>query len=106
MKFKGRNFVKNTNIVVLPTHDDNGFLMPYMKEENYIAFGKVTKIGMNKKGAVKTTHKWLGGKKDGEVVYAIPVECKGYSLTNMMYGKDEKIYLAKNGACYTAPLSS
>lgn len=102
MIFKGKKFTKNSNIVVLPSHDNNGFLMSYMKDENHITFGKVTKVGMNKKGAVKTNNHWLGGMKDQESVYAIPIKVKGYSLTNMMYSEDGKVYLFKDGKCYVA----
>lgn len=102
MQFKGYNFTRSKNIVTLPTLDCNGFPMPYVQEgkENYVVFGRVTKLGANKKGAVKTNYKWIGGKNDGEYVYAVPIECNGYSRTNMMYGKDDKIYLAHKGSCF------
>lgn len=102
MLFKAYKFSLARNIVIIPNFDENGFPMPYVKagEEHYVTFGKVTKVA-NKKGSVKTNHTWIGGKNDGEVVYAIPVEKDGYSMTNMLYGKDGKIYLAKDGTCYT-----
>lgn len=106
MKFKGYNFTRTKNIVTLPSFDSNGFPMSYVQEgkENYVVFGRVTKVGANKKGAFKTTSKWIGGKNDGEYVYAVPIESNGYSLTNMMYGKDNKIYLAKKGSCFTVSM--
>jgi hypothetical protein len=104
MIFKGRKFTRNKNIVMLPTRDGDGFIMPYVKsgQENYVCFGRVTKVGASKKGAVKTIYNWKNGEKDGQPVYAVPIESDGYSLTNMMYGNDNKMYLAYDAQCYVA----
>lgn len=101
MKFKGYNFRVSKTIVML-----KGYYSPTLKVamENataaggaYVRFGKVCKESA--KGAEATHYTY----PNGQSVFALPIEIKGYSLTNMAYGKDGKVYLAKDGGCYTAP---
>ena len=51
------------------------------------------------KGYVDTGRKWPN-TKDDLPVYAKLVEPDGWSLTNMMYGKDGYIYLCVSGQTY------
>jgi hypothetical protein len=109
MIFKGRKFRKVNAVVALPTHDKSGKLMPYVEagKENYVYFGRthkpITPFPQNKEW-FKTTYKWNGGNFEGEAVYATPIENNGWSLTNMMYGADGRIYLMIDGAIYTSVL--
>lgn len=101
MKFKGRDFVQVRNVVSLPASDKDGNLMSYAeKPSNYVIFGKVSKLGEKKAGAVKSDfHRKLegGGKVD---IFAVPIKTSGYSLTNMAYGADGYIYLMFDGRFY------
>lgn len=104
MIFKGHKFRQNKNLIVLPNYDEDMNTMPYVEDghENYVYFGRVIKPG-KKKGidAVKTKYKW---ENTGETVYAIAVEIKGHSLTNMAYGNKDEIYLAKGLQCYQSKI--
>lgn len=102
MKFDGMNFTRAPNVVILPMQDENGNKPAYLPPGSgaYVGFGRVTKLGAKKAGAIKTSRHWTGGPQDGEPVYATLVDGSGYSLTNMMYGKDGNVYLAYNGECY------
>jgi len=123
MKFKGLNFRKAKNVVVMPTHDKKGNLMPYVKagKENYIHFGfaptptsKRNPFTPSKQWYTVPDYKWtIGtdsivpkGRTHGGVfdVDATPIANKGWSLTNMMYGTDGRVYLLKDGVIYTANL--
>ena len=96
MRFDGKKWRKSRTVVTLQELDGVN-----------IQFGKICK--MNEPGAVKTywTEKMYGGPR--MYVYAKKIEAKGYSLTNMMYGKDfvrdgevrVKAYLALGGSVYT-----
>lgn len=51
------------------------------------------------KGYFDTGREWPN-TKDDLPVYAKLVESDGWSLTNMMYGKDGYVYLCKSGTVY------
>lgn len=102
MIFKGYKFRENKNLVILPTHDDDKNIMPYVEEghEGYVYFGKILKRNQKKPvNAIKTRYTW---NDNGESVFAVPVELNGHSLTNMAYGAKNEIYLAFDGRCYKA----
>lgn len=111
-RFDGRIFNSCSMVVMLPVRDEQGLLMPYVEigKENYVYFGRA--IPKNKdpktvKGAIKTRYTWDGENEDGTAkvpVWAVPIESDGYSLTNMMYGKDGWIYLAYDAKCYRAKM--
>lgn len=101
MKYKGYNFRVSKTVVML-----KGYYSPKLKVamENataaggaYVRFGKVCKE--SDKGAEETHYTY----PNGQSVFALPIEIKGYSLTNMANGTDGRVYLAKDGGCYTAP---
>lgn len=102
MQYKGGKYRRNRNIVRMPLFDEQNRRMPYVEvgKEQYAVFGRVTKLGANKKGAFKTNCTWSGGDKDGQPVYAVPIPLKGYSQTNLAYGLDGYMYLMMDGACY------
>ena len=105
MIFKGYKFRENKNLIMLPTHDEDKNVMPYVEDghENYVYFGKILKQNEKKPvNAIKTTYKW---NDTGENVYAIPVDLNGHSLTNMAYGTKNQIYLAFKGRCYQAKIN-
>lgn len=90
----GIKFRYAKNIVTLPAQD-------YLGEKygfNYLRFGRVVPEGKNSLKAKQTMWRW----PSNEPVWAVPIESDGWSLTNMMYGKDGKIYLMRDGKCYTA----
>lgn len=70
---------------------------PNDPKSNYLKFGKI--CSPDKAGAVRTN--WT---INGEVLFAKRIEDGGYSLTNMMYGKDGRIYLMHDGKIYTRRL--
>lgn len=89
MIFDGIRFRINHNIV----------MMPQISGEPNVRFGRVVKPGNPtppKAEATKAT--W----PDGAAVIAVPIPVTGHSLTNMAYGADGRIYLGKDGYCYTA----
>ncbi len=102
MKYKGRDFRLNKNIVRMPVNDDRNLRMPYVElgKENYVVFGKVSKLGARKKGAFKTTYSYNEGELQGQRVYAVPIVVSGYSATSMAYGEDGYVYLMHDGNCY------
>lgn len=87
----GIRFTESTKIVVLPDALWAGEL------KNHLTFGKVCTL--EKKGAVLTGSK----NNEGHYIHALPIPFSGHSLTNMMYGKDGRIYLFSEGKCYSAP---
>ena len=93
MKFKGFNFRKVRTVVQLPY--DEG------ESTSYIKFGRISKE--SDKGAILTRYKFADS---GLPVYAKPIPNNGYSLTNMMYGKDGRVYLMKDGQFFTAVLNN
>lgn len=104
MIFKGYKFRENKNLIMLPTHDENNNVMPYVEDghENYVYFGKVIKKNQKKPfNAIKTRYTW---SDTGEAVYAAPVDLNGHSLTNMAYGVKDQIYLAFDGKCFQAKM--
>ena len=105
MKFKGYNFRENKSVVSIPVRNEEGNLMPYVEKgkEFYVNFGRITKLGEKKLGAIKTNYKY---ENSGESVYAVPIKLTGHSLTNMAYGEDRNIYLMYDGKCYTAKMKN
>jgi hypothetical protein len=94
MIFDGIRFCYNKNIVSLPWR-----LYRESNNPNYIRFGKV--VPANKPvpcNAIKTD--WT--RPDGSAVFAVEIPNDGWSLTNMMYGKNGRIYLMRDGKCYSA----
>lgn len=85
MRYKGFNFTKAPTVVTLSSKD------------NYVRFGRVSHSGAE--GAEVTS--WVH-PQGGNPVWAVPVSVTGYSLTNMAFGADGKMYLAYDGRCYTA----
>jgi len=68
---------------------------------HYITFGKLVKPGKPvPANAVPTGRIW---NHTGEAAYAVPIKAEGYSRTNLMYGADGRMYLCKNGSCYSRP---
>lgn len=88
MLYKGYSFRVARSVVMLPP-DPNDL------KNNYVKFGRICAATV--KGAVPTNYHLGGG-----AVYAKPVKLLGHSLTNMARGADGKMYLARDGACYTA----
>ena len=94
MKFDGINWRRSRTIVTLPQ----------LHGGRNIMFGRICK--QLDKGAVETNWKY----SNGNPVFAKPITPNGWSLTNMMYGKDEirygevrvRAYLQFNGLVYTA----
>ena len=86
MIYKGYHF--RISKTVLPYGDD---------EQNRVLFGKICKSSC--KNAIKTRYVYT---EIEDPVYVKPIPNDGYSRTNMMYGKDGRIYLAYDGRCYTA----
>lgn len=91
MNFKGYNFTRARTVVTFP-------LKP---GENNLRFGRICKP--DQKGAEPSS---LVYAETQETVYAKPIALKGHSLTNMAFGTDGKVYLSKDGACWTAYLKS
>lgn len=106
MIFKGRRYTKCPRIVILPNRDDAGNLLPHVKgdTENCAYFGRAVMKGTEAEhpAAIKTKYQW---ESESEPVFAIPVEHKGHSRTDLMYGADGYMYLAYNGACYRAKIA-
>lgn len=100
MIFKGLKFRKSQRVVDLPNE--------YQTNPHGVVFGRV--CSRNAKGAIKTRYDWKEGcspfvgessyTEEPSPVYAKIIEPKGYSLTNMMYGKDGKTYLMLDGYFY------
>jgi hypothetical protein len=100
MIFKGLNFRKTKRVVDLPRE--------FWRNETDVAFGRV--CSKKEKDAIKTRYDWKEGcspfigessyTEKPSPVYAKIIEPKGYSLTNMMYGKDGKTYLMLDGQFY------
>jgi hypothetical protein len=99
MIFKGFNFRINKNLIKLPSFDNEGNLMSYVKEENYVYFGKILKSETQQ--SVKTAYK---NKETGEAIYAEIIPLKGHSLTNMAYGMNKQVYLMKDDKIYQAKM--
>jgi len=88
MKFKGFNFRRTRNVTThLPTGETN------------VQFYR---INANKRdeGIVVPGKTWTD---TGKEVRGVLISLKGHSLTNMAYGADHRVYLAKDGCVYTAP---
>ena len=102
MMFKGYNYTHTHNAVMLPDE--------HADRPHYCAFGRLCK--KTAKGAIKTNRKYNGrspfgdGPEEGEdgtpvyPVYAKKIQPDGYSLTNLMYGKDGYAYLAYDGSVF------
>ena len=87
MIFKGIKFRKSRKVCTLPSDGT-----PYTK------FGRVVPTASTSRGGefIKTEYTW----SDGGPVFATPVKLNGHSLTNMAYGQDGYMYLAKDGSCF------
>ena len=88
MRYNGVDYRRTKNVVTLPAKMWLGGL------SNHAMFGRV--CDESEKGAVLTF--WI--REDGSKVWAIPVRCKGHSLTNVMYGTDGYMYAFVRGLCY------
>ena len=104
MKFDGMRWRRTRFVVTLPRE-----LFKDDKENpsNYIRFGWVIKKGqLVPDSAIKTKSIWTDDKSP---VYAMEIPNNGWSLTNMMYAKDEthqgnvygRAYLYFKGHVYT-----
>jgi hypothetical protein len=90
MIFDGIKFRINRNIVMLQRSDGVN-----------VRFGRIVPEGKPvPPNAEATNYTWGVGYP----VLAVPIESQGYSRTNMMYGKDGRIYLGYDGRCYTAKM--
>jgi hypothetical protein len=89
--FDGIRFTLCRRVVTLPAE--------LFVDPQYVRFGRVVE-GPEVCGAVETA--WQHGA-GGEPVWAVQIEPDGWSLTNMMYGKDGRIYLCVRGRVYSAP---
>lgn len=93
MRYKGYNFRRNKNIVMLKVMAGDS--------KNYVRFGRIVPQGKPvPPNAEATMSVWHGPLR--EPVLAVPIELTGHSLTNMAYGADGRVYLAYDGWCYTA----
>ena len=97
MIYEGIKFRINRNILALPSKEEG--------KAGYVEFYAICK--KDKKGAIKTEY-FYG--ETNEPVYAFPVINHGHSRTNMMYGsrnnilRATQVFLAYDGACFTAPI--
>lgn len=102
MVFKGNNYRKSKKAVRLPESywDWKG------TKGIWVAFGRICSKATP--GAIRTDYTWIndyspyGDPPEGHCgghcpVYAKRIEATGYSLTNLMYGADGYMYLAKDG---------
>jgi len=90
MVFDGRNFRKTSKVVPLPKKYWLG------DTKNHVVFGTI--CPPETVGAIKTDYATCMGLKR---VYALPIECKGHSLTNKMRGS-KYYYLLINDVTYTS----
>lgn len=103
MKFDGIVFRRAPKICRIPIEN------PDPKHKDYAVFGKLIPKGQDIPASAKLVPHISWSDEAGlpasakTPVYANIIPCDGYSLTNMMYGKDGKIYLVLNGVCYVAP---
>ncbi len=108
MIFDGIKFRKTTNVVRLP---QNMWWPPERADggvtKNFVMFGRVVKRGTTPPtDAVKTEYVWERGDapnaepKPENIVWAVPIERKGHSLTNHMYGANGYSYLCVDGVVY------
>jgi len=104
MRYKGYNFRVSRTVVMLQGYYDPKTKSTKNTSEGgaYVRFGKF--CAANVPGAELTNYTMPPTEEHPERVplYAKPLEMTGYSLTNMAYGKDGKVYLAKDGSCFTA----
>ncbi len=104
MRFDGYTFRTARNIVLLPKS--------MWQKRNFCEFGKVVPESEphpeTVPGAFLTDYHWREYEGENGVtiatrpVYAIPVPLRGFSLTNMAYGTDGRLYLCIDRICYTA----
>jgi hypothetical protein len=93
IKFEGKRYARAPKVVVLPEEFWEG------TGKNHMTFGVACDI--SKKGAVLTSWK----DENNFHIHALPIPFTGHSLTNLMYGKDKRMYLCLDGKCYSAPVS-
>lgn len=105
-------FTKSRKVVTLPHNMWNGEL------KNYVMFGRI--CSKSTAGAIKSEWYYRGSSPfndphephefdDNEKrwpTYCFPVPCDCHGLTNMMYGKDNYIYLFHNGQVFVKKAKS
>ena len=94
MKFDGARYMRRRNIVRMGDHPAGH------RYEGYVRFGRAVPHDKPRpENAEETRYIWDGhGNKR---VWAVEIPCKGYSLTNMMYGADGRAYLMWKGSFYS-----
>jgi hypothetical protein len=93
MIFKGLKFRYSSKIVFMDG-------VPGTRTaEGYVRFGRAIPQGKPVPRAAEQT-KWTWS--DGSPLFAVEIPCQGYSLTNMMYGRDGRVYLMKDGRGFVA----
>lgn len=102
MIFRGQKFRRTKKVVDLPFTHNSG------EHKNYVSFGRV--CSKNTPNAVRTEYRWdlcpfgdvFEETDEGNIfpVYAVQIPDDGYSLTNLMYGKDGYMYLLYEGKVY------
>lgn len=96
IKFEGQRYTRAPKVVVLPEEywQDDG-------KYKYMTFG--VECDITKKGSVLT--KWKN--EQNFYIHALPIPFVGHAPahTNLMYGKDNRLYLCLEGKCYSAPMS-
>lgn len=98
MIYKGHSYSRSSSIVDLPkSFRDEHY--PKVKE-NFVRFGRITV----KSGKILQKEVITDYSSNGEPVFATPIALKGWSLTNLAYGKDGRVYLLYDGRCYTRKL--
>ena len=104
MKYKGYNFRVSKTVVMLKGYYDprTKGVKPLAEGGAYVRFGKF--CDADAEGAELTDYTRPSEQDPvGTPLFAKPIEMTGYSLTNLANGKDGRVYLAKDGGCYTAP---
>lgn len=107
MIHKGRRFNECKLVVTLPNFDEAGNRLPHVPagNENHVYFGRTFADKRITPKAIKTNYVWDKDAEVKEPVYAEPIANKGHSLTNMMYGADGFMYLAKDGKVWRSKLT-
>jgi len=91
MKWDGMNFKLDRTVAMLRKEEIRG-------GGHYVRFGKIVPQGrVPGPEAEEANLIWPGGQR----VWAVPIPLTGYSLTNMAYGADGRIYLGYDAMCYT-----
>lgn len=91
MIYQGNRYKINKKVIDLPERFKDEHY-PKIKE-NYVRFGRITTDGVNTDYSC-----------NGKPVFATPIDIEYWSLTNLAYGKDGRVYLMYDGRCYTRKL--